>query len=104
MSKIGYDFNGVVDTGNFVPTIEDVIITGNTIVMVPAVLHYMKEHQLACAIYFNPYPRGANNIPLVAFWKAEMINKLNLEKFYEDQFDQWQIIKDLCPGCEIIKV
>ena len=103
---IGYDFNGVVDTGRFIPNEEDVIITGVVIGggLVISTLEYLQEHNIKCAVYFNPYPNGANNRELVATWKAEIINKLELKTFYEDDFLQYQIIKQCSPKCEVIKV
>ena len=100
----GFDFNGIVDTGKFIPSIEDVIITGNTIPMADSVLSWLKEHNIQCAVYFMPYLDGANNILIAAIWKVEMIQKLKLDKFYEDNVTQYEIIKKCCSDCEVIKV
>lgn len=101
---IGFDFNGVVDTGNYKPEIGDVIITGNTLPMVAQVMDYLLGHQIVCAVYFMPYKNGANNRELTAMWKSEMIMKLGCSKFYEDDELQYQIIKQCCSDCEVIKV
>ena len=101
---IGYDFNGVVDSGNYRPTIADVIITGNTLPMVDSVLRWLYQNGIWCAVYFMPYKNGANNRELTALWKSEMIMKLGCEKFYEDDPLQHQIIKASCSDCEVIKV
>lgn len=101
---IGYDFNGVVDSGVFIPTVNDVIITGNTLPMVQSVLNWLKEHDIQCAVYFMPYKNGANNRELTGMWKSEMILRLNCERFYEDDPLQYQIIKNCCPDCELVKV
>jgi len=101
---IGYDFNGVVDIGRFRPTNEDVIITGNTLVMVPSVLNWLTDNGLQCAVYFMPDVRLANNRNAVAVWKSDMVRRLRCEKFYEDDPIQYEIIKDSCPDCEVIKV
>lgn len=103
-SMIGYDYNGVVDTGQFIPTSEDVIITGNTLPMAKSVLVWLLEHDIYCPVYFMPYLQGANNILITAIWKVEMIQKLNLTKFYEDNATQFEIISKCCPDCEVIKV
>ena len=99
---IGYDFNGVVDTEKFVPTVEDVIITSNhNIESKKATLEWLRNHGIICAVYFNPYshdPISGGN------WKAEIINKLKIRKFYEDDPVQMEIIKKLCPNVEIIAV
>ena len=101
---VGYDFNGIVDTGQFIPTPQDVIITGNTLPMATSVLDWLREHGIQCPVYFMPYLDGANNILVVVIWKVEMIQKLNLTKFYEDNASQYEIIKKCCPNCEIVKV
>ncbi len=103
---IGYDFNGVVDTGKFIPTNEDIIITGITIGggLVVSTLKWLKDHNIMCAVYFNPFPYGVNNREVTANWKADLINKLELKMFYEDDPLQWQIIKSCSPKCEVIKV
>ena len=100
----GTDFNGVVDTGEFIPKPNDVIITGNTLPMASPVLNWLKEHNIQCPVYFMPYLYGANNILIAAIWKVEMIQKLKLSKFYEDNATQFEIIKKCCPDCEVIKV
>lgn len=100
----GYDFNGVVDTGKYIPTSEDVIITGNTIPMAKSVITWLLEHNIFCAVYFQPLLYGANNMIVSAMWKAEMIKKLGLTKFYEDDPTQYNIIVNYCPDCEVIKV
>lgn len=101
---IGYDFNGVVDTGRFVPTSKDVIITGNTLPMVPSVMEYLDRNGIVCAVYFNPYKNGANNRHLVGVWKSEMIMRLGCKRFHEDDPLQYEIIKASCADCKVIKV
>lgn len=100
----GYDFNGVVDTGRFIPEPTDVIITGNTVPMAKSVLVWLLEHNIYCPVYFNPYPHGANNMYVAGFWKAQMINKLLVSEFYEDDPLQFEIIKNYSPTCVLIKV
>lgn len=99
---IGYDFNGVVDTGKYRPTKEDVIITGINRKMAPVVFKYMKEHGILCLVYINPYMEMSKE--KAALWKSEMIVRLKCERFYEDDYVQYEYIKNHCQGCEIIKV
>jgi len=101
---IGYDFNGVVDTGKYIPIDNDVIITGNTLPMVNSVLDWLRNAGIICAVYFMPYKNGANNRELTAMWKSEMILRLGCDMFYEDDILQWEIIKQCCPDCQVIKV
>lgn len=99
---IGYDFNGVVDTGKYVPTINDVIITSNHAdYAVKATLDWLREHNITCPVYFNPYSHSPVS---GGVWKSEMINKLKIIKFYEDDQIQFDIIKASCPEVELIKV
>lgn len=98
---IGFDFNGVVDTGKFIPTKDDVIITGNTLEYAQGVLDWLKEHNIQCPVYFNPYRYIKED---AGMWKSEMIWKLKITKFYEDDPVQYEIIKHFSSGSEIIKV
>lgn len=100
----GFDFNGVVDTERpgLQPTIDDVIITGNT--FVDEVYNYLESHGLRCAVYFPPDKRYGNKRYAVAVWKSEMIRRLGLTTFYEDDYLQADIIIESCPDCEVIRV
>lgn len=42
-----------------------------------------------------------NDYQSSAEYKAEMINKLGVERFFEDEEKQAAILKRLCPNCEI---
>lgn len=99
--RIGYDFNGVVDTGQYIPTKDDVIVTGNTVVLADGVLTWLRKHNIQCPVYFNPYKYTPED---AGMWKAEMIGKLKITKFYEDDPVQFKIIKNSSSGCELIKV
>lgn len=99
---IGYDFNGVVDTGNFIPTIEDVIITSNhNIESKRNTLEWLRDHNILCPVYFNPYSHDQIS---GGKWKSEMILIMKIERFYEDDPIQQAIIEGNCPGLELIKV
>ncbi len=98
----GYDFNGVVDTGEYRPGAEDVIITGNTIPLALGVLQWLREHNINCPVYFMPDDKGALKPRAVAVWKSEMVRRLKLQVFYEDQPIQAEIIQESCPDCKVI--
>ena len=98
----GFDFDGVVSTGNKRPSIDDCIITGNT--YVESVLNQLELLEIKCAVYFPPDKRMSGNTNAVAVWKSEMIRRLQLEEFYEDDIIQYGIIKDSCPDCKVLKV
>lgn len=100
---VGFDFDGVVTTGKIKPTIKDVIITGNTFKDYRHVMDYLKENNVECAVYFMPYLVDSNRPYFAALWKTEIINRLGLPQFYEDSEFQYEIIKSLCPKCDVIK-
>lgn len=99
---IGYDFNGVVDTGKFRVYPDDVIITGNT--FHEQVLSQLREMDIKARVYFPPDLRMGNKNYAVAVWKSEMIRWTGCTQFYEDNFEQWKIITESCPDCEVIRV
>lgn len=102
---IGFDFNGVVDLNRpgLRPTIEDVIITGNT--YVPEVLNWLDRESIRCAVYFMPKTSNTKNHRYAAaVWKSEMIRRLNLDKFYENDQRTIEILTASCPDVEIIAV
>lgn len=101
---IGYDFDGVITTGRFKPTPRDVIITGNTYRELDHVMNWLDSNSLKCAVYFMPYIDQFGNNYAAAEWKAEMINKLGCPQFYEDNQLQYDIIKNTCSKCDVIKV
>lgn len=99
---LGYDFNGVVDTGRFRVYPDDVIITGNTYHV--EVMKYLSDHDIKARVYFPPDIRMSGNRNAVAVWKSEMIRRVGCTTFYEDDTLQAKIIEDSCPDCKIIKV
>lgn len=99
---IGYDFNGVADSGRFRIYPDDVIITGNTYHI--GVLEKLKELEIKARVYFPPDNRIGNNANASAVWKCEMIRRIGVTQFYENDLTQYRIIKDSCPDCEVIKV
>lgn len=101
MSLTGFDFNGVVDTGRMKPSINDVIITGNT--DVKSTLDWLSINRIQCAVYF-PSPTIKRGSTAAAVWKIMMITLLGVDKFYEDDTDQVELIQAACPGCEVVRV
>lgn len=99
---IGWDFNGVVDTGRFQVSPDDVIITGNT--YHPDIIDYLHQHGIKARVYFPPDVRMAQNRNAVAVWKSEMIRRIGVTTFYEDDSLQAQIIRDSCPDCTVEQV
>lgn len=102
MSLIGFDFNGVVDTGQMKPSINDVIITGNT--DVKSTLDWLSINRIQCAVYFPPPTNKTHDDTAAGVWKSDMIRLLGVTKFYEDKPEQVDIIKSSCPNCEVVRV
>ncbi len=100
----GFDFNGVVDTGRFNIEPTDIIVTGNTIAMAPAVLKWLAAHNISCPVYFNPAKDGAFNREAAGQWKASVIAAAELEEFYEDDPVQAAIISERCPELRLVRV
>jgi len=98
----GYDLDGVITTGKYHPSFTDVIITANYIDKFAHVMKVMKEFNVACPVYFNPYKQYGRQWS--SEWKAEIINKLGVSVFYEDNEEEAMIIKASCPNTTIIKV
>jgi hypothetical protein len=92
----GYDIDGVITIG-VRPKKGDVVITGRTIDF----YEETKDLEIDVPIYFNPYH---HTIEDAGRWKAEMIQKLGIEKFYEDDLTQIKIIKLIYPKAKIIRI
>ena len=80
---------------------EVVCITGRTEFYRNITEEWAKKHNLNIKIHYMPYSRTTKNM---IKWKTEMIEKLNIDVFYEDDN---RIIKGLrknLPNTKIIKV
>jgi len=76
----------------------DFIITGNTWDEYGRI---MEETNPDIPIFFNP---GRTELMDIVTHKADIINKTGVIKFWEDQSDQADMLKILCPKCTIILV
>lgn len=103
--NIAYDYDDVADTGLFVKG--SVIITGKSEQDNDEILETLGEDNKPSKIYNYPYDdledENGRNIK-IGIWKAKTIKSLGIEKYYEDEEDIIQIIKELSPKTEIIKV
>lgn len=100
---IGYDFDGVVTAGHR-PSPWDVIITGRSYEEAAETYAYMAKHGIHCAVYFNPVPESDKGHESSGAWKAEMVERLGITKFYEDMIVQAEIIRKRNPDVAIIIV
>lgn len=95
----GYDIDGVLNRG-LIPEKPYIVISGRTVIEWDRTV---KQIGINAPIYLRPYGKQNDRI-LAGIWKAEMITKFNIMKFYEDDNRQADIIRRYCPNCEIIMV
>lgn len=55
-------------------------------------------------IYFYPGEAGEKDMLAIANWKADIINKIGVTKYYEDNDTTVNVLKILCPKTKIIRV
>ena len=96
----GYDIDGVLVPQKVKPQKPYIIITGRTYKEWDRTI---KEVGTEAPIYMRPYGEYGNQ-SLAGKWKAEMINKLGVETFYEDDPVQIKIIQEDCSNVKIIQI
>lgn len=102
--NLAFDFDGVASEGVF----EDgaIIVTGrdesrNEEIyemldpMKPKMIHNFPDQE--------DIDENNKNVK-IGIWKAKLLKKLGIEKFFEDSEDQINIIKELNPSLEVVKV
>jgi hypothetical protein len=95
----GYDYDGVWTDGY--QDKNGIIITGRSYEDYPRIHAEMKKiSNYAVPIYFNPAKTADTNQQNSGDWKAEMISKLGITDFWEDDPKQVEIIK-LKTGCRV---
>ena len=100
---IGSDYDGVISEG-IIPERGTIILTGRKSETEDEMRELLPNKN---KIYFFPDPEDLNDKnhdTLIAKWKSEMIQKLGIEKFYEDRKSQAKIIQEENPAVEIIHV
>jgi len=95
-----YDYDGVVTTGMKIEKGAP-IITGRTIDEIEKVNEKTRKNH---PVYFNPISLNEKTIKKEIEWKAQMINKLRIEEYFEDTVEVIVALKKLCKNCNIIKV
>lgn len=95
----GYDIDGVLTVG-VKPEKPYVVISGRLIEQWDATV---AEIGTAAPIYLRPYGEPHDRI-LAGMWKAEMIQRLGIEQFLEDDPLQIEIIKRYNPKCAVVLV
>ena len=104
--KTAFDFDGVASEGLYEKG--GIIITGRSASENDEILEILKDKTDKKVEIFNYEDDGEtdenNRDVKIGIWKAKKIKSLGIEKFYEDTESQIQIIKELNPNLEIIKV
>jgi len=88
----GFDIDGVITLG-VMPTADGVVITGRSYETAPETYKMLRDKGIFNAVYFNPVPHGGTTLENSGRHKAEMINKLGVSTFYEDDIRQYDVIK-----------
>lgn len=94
---IASDYDGTYSEHPEIRSDVDFIITGNTW----EGYDHVMEQASDIPVYFNP---GKEEFLDIVMHKANVINKQNVEKFYENQKEMVNLLKALCPKCKIILV
>jgi hypothetical protein len=55
-------------------------------------------------IYFYPGKEKETDMVSIAKWKSDIINKIGVTKYYENDPTTINILKILCPTCKIVRV
>ncbi len=97
----GYDIDGVLTKG-VIPEEPYVIITGRPYLWAEKTFKELEnlgiKHHV---VYLNPESVDYYNPKISGAWKAEMINKLKITEFYEDEIIQADIIREVCKDCKL---
>jgi len=98
----GYNLDIVmakVMKGKLILKVEDIIITSRTYNMAEVTLNELKQKNIYNPICFNPYRNIREDIMK---FKAERINSLNIQNYYEDTIEMYSFLKRECKKCNII--
>ena len=98
--KKAYDYDGVITAG-IVPEKEAPIITSRTIDEIEKLDDDTKKNH---PVYFNPISASNKTFEIVVQWKSEMIKRLGIEEYYENDAEIVVRLEKLCPNCYIINV
>lgn len=104
----GYDIDGVLSTGKFMPTAEDVILSARGYDSYQRTIEHLKSWGITeyKYIFLAPYKHEwiSGKDWIGGAFKAEIINRIGITEFYEDNPMQIDVIKNNCPNCNVIKV
>lgn len=89
---IGYDIDGVISLGICPRPENSVIITGRSHQESKETYALLKLHDIKCPVYFAPWTFNEKTREKSAVWKAEMIDRLGVNRFFEDDPLQFERI------------
>jgi len=89
----GYDIDGVISLGLRPAKIGSVIITGRSYQEAELTNQLLKGLDIDCPIYFAPWEIKHKTRLKSAEWKEEIIRRLGVERFFEDDPIQFDYIK-----------
>jgi len=95
-----YDYDGVITAG-IKPEKDAPIITGRSFEEIKRVNRKIREKH---PVYFNAITINEKTLEKEIRWKAEMIKKLKIEEFYENDSRIVTKLEKLCPNCHIVNV
>ena len=89
----GYDLDGVITTGRYIPKKGDVIITGRC--YQEARETYLQLHGMGVynCVYFQPCDFFDKTLESSGHWKLKMCKELGIDTFYEDNDIQATILE-----------
>lgn len=99
---VGSDFDNTWTIHPEIRGIVDVIITGNSWEETAGVMEELGRTDIP--VFFNTVKSGEENLSNIVVHKADIIKKLGVTKFFEDQSQQVNLLKVLCPKTKIVLV
>jgi hypothetical protein len=114
MKVHAYDFDGVINMGlghgvGIHPRPGDIIITGRSWQEATFVYNFLKNHEIECAVFFNPLPKDGRTRETSGEHKVRTIKMLQkagveIDKFFEDDEVQHAVIAKALPNLKLVKL
>lgn len=98
-----FDIDGVITLG-ISPRPGDVIITGRSIEESTETLEMLRDYGIPNIVYFNPLPYEQKTREASGHWKARVIAAIGVERHFEDDPIQAEIVRAKNPDVEVIMV
>lgn len=99
----GFDLDGVVSLGIH-PGPDDVIITGRSFEQAKETYAFLHARSIFNAVYFNPINYVDRSREKSGAWKAFILNTIKVDRYFEDDPVQLEIIKQAHPELDIIHI